>query len=70
MTGHAGHCSWHCDQYEHECDCGHSRPATLGWAQSEVTASRYAVERANERLAVAQARLRQMELAILESQNP
>jgi hypothetical protein len=58
---HASQCSWHCDQYEKECDCGVSRPATLGWAQREVSASRYAVERANERMAVAEARLREME---------
>ena len=59
-TFHAAQCSWHCDQYEHECDCGVSRPATIMWAQAEESAAREAVFRANERLAVAQARLRDM----------
>ena len=63
MIGHASQCSWHCDQYEHECDCGFKRPAKLIWAQSEVSAARDAVARANERLAVAEARLREMESA-------
>jgi hypothetical protein len=62
-AGHASQCGWHCDQYEHECECGVSRPATHAWAQAEVSAARFAVERANERLAVAQARVREMEAA-------
>lgn len=60
---HASQCDWHCDQYERECNCGVSQPATVAWAQSEVSGARLAVGRANECLAVAEARLREMEAA-------
>lgn len=60
-SGHAPCCEWHCDQYDFECTCGLTRPATLAWAEAEVSAAKCAVERANERLAVAKAHLRGME---------
>jgi gamma-glutamylcysteine synthetase len=60
MKAHAGQCSWHCDQYEQECDCGAARPATIDWAEREVSAVRSALGRANERLAIAQSRLREI----------
>jgi len=66
---HAAQCQWHCDQYESECDCGVSRPATIMWAQAEESAAREAVFWANERLAVAQARLRDMTAAAIEAQS-
>lgn len=45
------------------------RDATLAWAQAEVSAARSSVASANERLAVAEARLRKMEQTILERQS-
>lgn len=60
MKQHASQCGWHCDQYDHECDCGATRTATVQWAQSEVNAARYAVEQAKERLAIAEQRLKDM----------
>jgi len=66
-TSHAAQCAWHCDQYEHECNCGYKRPATLLWAQSEVSSARDAVQRAGEHLAIAEARLQDMEKAAATS---
>jgi hypothetical protein len=60
MTTHSPQCSWHCDQYEHECDCGASRPATLAWAEREVVAAERGARFANERLAFARKRLRDL----------
>jgi hypothetical protein len=60
MKAHAGQCSWHCDQYEQECDCGAARPATVHWAEREVSAARSALGWANDRLAIAEARLREI----------
>lgn len=54
---HAPQCGWHCDQRPDECDCGVSRPATVAWAQTEVSAARYRVEQATADLAKAEARL-------------
>jgi hypothetical protein len=48
---HSSQCSWHCDQYEHECDCGVSRPSTAAWAERELMAADDGVDRAKDRAA-------------------
>jgi hypothetical protein len=60
---HAGQCDWHHDQYDHECDCGSTRPATVAWAKREVDASRHALDRAQRRLRSAEQRLAAMDAA-------
>lgn len=60
MKHHAEQCDWHCDQYDFECTCGATRPATVAWAEAEMMAARYRLGLANERLAIAEARYRKM----------
>jgi hypothetical protein len=38
-TGHSDQCSYHCDQYDWECDCGHTNKATNAWAMREMRAA-------------------------------
>ena len=54
---HSAQCGWHCDQYDWECDCGVSRPATPGWAEREVIAAEDAVRSAEHHLVAAKYRL-------------
>jgi hypothetical protein len=54
---HAGQCGWHCDQYDFECDCGVTRPATTDWAEREVSAAESSLVDAYDRVKHAKARL-------------
>lgn len=59
-TGHSDQCSYHCDQYPWECDCGLYRPATVSWAERELSAAMDRLDNAEEDVRFAKARLRSM----------
>ena len=45
---HGSQCGWHFDQYEHECDCGTSRPRTRSYIESEINVATMRLELASE----------------------
>jgi hypothetical protein len=61
MQHHADQCEWHCDQYDFECTCGLTRPATAGWAKTEIAAAQLRVNAAMRSLRKARRWLRAVE---------
>jgi hypothetical protein len=59
-TGHSDQCSYHCDQYDWECDCGHTNKATNAWAMREMRAAEDAFRAARDRLKIARTRAYEM----------
>lgn len=57
---HAEQCGWHFDQYDFECTCGVTRPATLAWAQTELLAAHDRAKRAIQDFEIAEARFNDM----------
>ena len=39
MAGHSSQCDWNMDQYDHECNCGATRPRRRGCVESELSAA-------------------------------
>lgn len=59
-THHASQCGWNFDQRDDECDCGFKRPATIGWAETELSAAKDRLENAEKDVAFCEARLAEM----------
>lgn len=59
-THHASQCGWNFDQRDDECDCGFKRPATIGWAETELSAAQDRLENAQRDIEFCEVRLAQM----------
>lgn len=60
MTHHASQCGWNFDQRDDECDCGFKRPATMMWAQTELSAAQHRLENAQRDVSFCEARIAKM----------